>query len=59
MQEATQFLNPISNHSMSFEKVFGVVVFSAIGFAFYAHSKKRPSLLPDVCNLSDVLFLFS
>ena len=40
---------------MTFEKVFGVIVFSAIGFAFYTHAKKRPSLVILIC----VIFLMS
>ena len=36
---------------MSFEKVLGVVLFSAIGFAFYTHAKKRPSFVTLICAI--------
>ncbi len=43
---------------MSFEKIFGILVFSAIGYAYYRYAKKRPSYVTLLCAMFLMFFSY-
>lgn len=43
---------------MNFAKIFGILVFSAIGYAYYKHAKVRPSYVTLVCSIFLLSFAY-